>query len=201
MATESRPYGGLLRIDYGTAQTVNVHGTFQINEVSVTATPAEMNYNDITTLGTGAASKAVVLDAGEDYTWPATGVLTYGVLKDPAGTSLGATAAEINSKCQNSVRTQTIAAAGALSVTIPQSNLALVGAGAVTLAAPTDNGMIKVISMTTDNGDVTLALTNVVGGSAATTCTFNDVGDHLVLVSSVLAGKWIVLKEVGVAMS
>jgi hypothetical protein len=30
--------------------------------------------------GTGAASKAVVLDAGEDYTWPDTGVLTIGVL-------------------------------------------------------------------------------------------------------------------------
>jgi hypothetical protein len=61
-----------------------------------TATAAEINYNDIATLGTGAASKAVVLDAGEDYTWPATGILTYGVLKDPAGTTLGATVAELN---------------------------------------------------------------------------------------------------------
>lgn len=47
---------------------------------AITATAAELNYNDITTLGTGAASKAVVLDAGEDYTWPDTGVLTIGVL-------------------------------------------------------------------------------------------------------------------------
>ena len=64
--------------------------------VGVTASAAEINYNDITTLGTGAASKAVVLDAGEDYTWPATGVLKYGVLKDPAGTAITATATEIN---------------------------------------------------------------------------------------------------------
>jgi hypothetical protein len=63
---------------------------------SLTATTAELQYLDIATLGTGAASKAVVLDSGEDYTWPATGVLTYGVLKDPAGTTLGATVAEIN---------------------------------------------------------------------------------------------------------
>ena len=56
----------------------------------------ELAYLDIATLGTGAASKAVVLDAGDDYTWPATGILTYGVLKDPAGTSLGSTAAELN---------------------------------------------------------------------------------------------------------
>ena len=62
----------------------------------VTATAAELNYNDITTLGTGAASKAVVLNTGEDYTWPSTGVLTYGVLKDSAATTITATGAEIN---------------------------------------------------------------------------------------------------------
>jgi hypothetical protein len=68
-----------------------------------TATTTEVNYLDITTLGTGAASKAVVLDAGEDYTWPATGVLTYGVLND-ATTNINATAAEINYACDRSAR-------------------------------------------------------------------------------------------------
>ena len=53
-----------------------------------TVTTAEINYLDITTLGTGAASKAVVLDTGDDYVWPAAGILTYGVLKDPAGSTL-----------------------------------------------------------------------------------------------------------------
>lgn len=74
-----------------------------------TATSAELNYLDITTLGTGAASKAVVLDAGEDYTWPTTGVLTTGVLKDVAGTTLGATFAEINNACDVSTRLISIA--------------------------------------------------------------------------------------------
>ena len=67
-----------------------------VDGTSVTSTAAELNYSDIQTLGTGAASKAVVLDSGEDYTWPATGILTYGILKDPAGTSLTATTTELN---------------------------------------------------------------------------------------------------------
>src|SRR3990167_5303383 len=63
---------------------------------AVSATAAELNYNDITTLGTGAASKAVVLDAGDDYVWPATGVLKFGVLKDSADTTITSTGAELN---------------------------------------------------------------------------------------------------------
>jgi hypothetical protein len=44
---------------------------------SLTSTTAELQYLDITTLGTGAASKAVVLDANGDYIWPATGQLIF----------------------------------------------------------------------------------------------------------------------------
>ena len=80
---------------------------------SLTASAAELNYLDITTLGTGAASKAVVLDSGDDYTWPATGILTYGVLKDPAGTTLGATVVELNAAADGSANTAVIAAGGA----------------------------------------------------------------------------------------
>jgi len=61
-----------------------------INDVQVTAAADELNYLDITTLGTGAASKAVVLDAGDDYTWPTAGFLTYG------GTQITANGAEVN---------------------------------------------------------------------------------------------------------
>lgn len=43
----------------------------------ITASATELNYLDITTLGTGAASKAVVLDTSADYTWPAAGTLTH----------------------------------------------------------------------------------------------------------------------------
>lgn len=112
-----------------------------------------------------------------------------------------ASAAELNQIADISAYQETIAAAGALSIIKRVSKLALVGAGAVTLAAPdaTCLGYIKVIEMTTDNGDVTLALTNVVGQSSGTTATFNDAGDQLVLVASV--DKWIVIKERGVTLS
>lgn len=66
----------------------------------LTASAAELNYLDIASLGTGAASKAVVLDAGDDYVWPASGVLKYGVLKDPADTAITATGAAINALVQ-----------------------------------------------------------------------------------------------------
>jgi len=45
--------------------------------VGMTASATELNYLDITTLGTGAASKAVVLDGSGNYTWPAAGILTH----------------------------------------------------------------------------------------------------------------------------
>ena len=42
-----------------------------IDMSTLTATAAELNYNDIASLGTGAASKAIVLDATGNYTFPA----------------------------------------------------------------------------------------------------------------------------------
>ena len=72
---------------------------------------------------------------------------------------------------------------------------------AVTLAAPTRAGQLKIIEMVDDNGgdDVTLALTNVIGGSAATTATFDADDETLVLISA--ATKWVVLAEAGVTLS
>ncbi len=89
--SESMDFGGL-EVECAELSTT----TLNVGGVAIGASAAELNYLDITTLGTGAASKAVVLDTGEDYTWPATGVLTYGVLKDPAATTISATGAEIN---------------------------------------------------------------------------------------------------------
>lgn len=60
-----------------TATDINMAGQFQLNGVDVTATAAELNYNDITTLGTGAASKAVVLDSSSDYIFPSASTIYY----------------------------------------------------------------------------------------------------------------------------
>lgn len=90
-----------------------VLGTLINTGTAVTSTAAELNYLDLTTLGTGAASKAVVLDAGDDYTWPATGILTYGVLNDGT-TQLNATAAELNQIADLSARFEDVTAANTL---------------------------------------------------------------------------------------
>ncbi len=72
---------------------------------------------------------------------------------------------------------------------------------AITLAAPAKAGLVKVIEMlaTTSTNAVTLALTNVVGGTAASSASFDAAGEMLVLVSA--NGKWVVLKELGVTLS
>lgn len=117
-----------------------------------------------------------------------------------AGVEVTATAAELN-KNDISVQLETITAAGAVSVLVKDTNLALTGAGAVTLAAPDASmrGIVKTIEMTVDNGDVTLSLANCAGGSAATTCTWSAVGQALVLVGG--TAKWAVVSESGVALT
>jgi hypothetical protein len=97
------------------AATANFVLTSAANDGAVvSSTSVELNYLDITTLGTGAASKALVLDAGDDYTWPATGILTYGVLKDSAGTTLNATAYEINMAADVSTKVEEVIAANVI---------------------------------------------------------------------------------------
>ena len=125
--------------------------------------------------------------------------------KDISGTFAtdlyGATEAEIDQFNDVSAYQESVTAAGALSVTKVYSGLAVTGGGAVTLAAPPASmlGQIKTIEMTTDDGNVTLALTNVVGQSSGTTATFGDVRDTLVLLAA--SDKWVVIKESGVALA
>lgn len=117
------------------------------------------------------------------------------------GITSGASATEINVRTDDSAMIDTRADAGAISVTTAYTALTTTGVAAITLAVPTKPAFIKVIKMTAYVGDATLALTNVVGGSAATTATFNAIGETLVLVSDVASGKWIVIAEVGVTLT
>lgn len=71
----------LVVYDASVGKTVKVDaGAYFAALAGYTGTAAELNYNDIATLGTGAASKAIVLDASGDYTYPAayTGVIPSG---------------------------------------------------------------------------------------------------------------------------
>lgn len=166
----------------------------------VTSSAAELNFVDGSVAGTAVASKALVLGADKNVD---TLVIADGGLKlgAGAGTAVGATAAELN-VMDVSAQTETIAEGGVVSVTKRFTKLTQAGAGAITLAAPdgTMLGQVKVIEQvagTTDN--VTLALTNVDGGSAATTATFNAAGETLIMVAG--NTKWHVVKEIGVTLS
>lgn len=114
----------------------------------------------------------------------------------------GSTATELN-QCDVSAMLETIVASGVVSVTKRITRLnASGGAGAITLAAPdaSTEGMVKIIQYTGGGTNaLTLALTNVQGGSAATTASFNADDETLVLIAG--KNKWSVLKEVGVTLS
>lgn len=95
---------------------------------------------------------------------------------------------------ENSI--QYISAAGAIDLNAKNVQLAAGSAYAVTLAAPTKPGQHKTIECVSGTQNVTLALTNVTGGSASTTATFNAAGEGIHLVSN-SNSKWVVLKEFG----
>jgi len=176
---------------------------------------AEMDVLQGATAGTQVASKAVIADANVNTGVAKITALHIGasgaetqVTADAAELNIldgvGATAAEINFSSDVSAQTETVTAAGAVSVLLKNTNLELVGAGAVTLAAPNSimTGQIKTIRMTVDNGDVTMALTevlNVAGASAGTTLTFDAVGDTAILVAC--GAKWTVIGVSGAAIT
>lgn len=116
------------------------------------------------------------------------------------GVLVTSTAAELNS-LDASVSTETRTGAGAISISTAYTSLVTTAADALTLAAPGAASLprVKVIHMTTDGGDGTLASTNIVGQSSGTTSiTFNDAGDYLVLMAIPGLNKWSVIKEGGV---
>lgn len=170
----------------------------------VTSTAAELNYLDITTLGTGAASKAVVLDTGDDYTWPAAGILTYGVLKDSAATTLGATAAEINNAADVSARTQELTVSGAVTAGVQtvELNHASVVIAATIANANAHQGLF-VVKDTSATGTAAHTLTLTAGTFNGTNniATFNARDECLVVYFDSTGRGTIVVNVGAVALS
>ena len=111
------------------------------------------------------------------------------------------TTAELN-LLDASANTETITVAGAIDPATRITYLdATTGAYAVTLAAPSAAmlGQVKVIEMTVAGNAITLALTEVQGGSAATSASFDAANETLVLVAGSL--KWNVVGESGVTLA
>jgi len=166
----------------------------------VTSTAAELNLLDGSTAGTQVASKAVIADANINI--GVTKVTELHIGATGAEIQVTATAAELN-KNDVSAETETIDSGVAASATIGITKIdnTVTGAGAITLAAPDASmlGKTKIIEMVVDNGDVTLSLANVTGGSAATTCTWANVNEALILVGG--TNKWHVVAESGVVLT
>ena len=149
-------------------------------------------------VATGGFVGAVTGNVTGDVTGNVTGSVSVGITS-------GATAAEININDDVSAFQETITAAGAatLSTTCRVHKFdTTLGAQSNTIPAPSaaQLGQLKILTMTVDGAaDMVITLTNVTGGSAATSCTFNDVNDTLILVGGV--NKWHVVKEIGVTMA
>lgn len=152
---------------------------------SVTSTATELNYLDLAALGTGALEKAVVLDSGEDYTWPVAGILTYGVLKDPAGTALTATTLEINQMCDLSTFVEEITSSGAITPGVRHVELNHTGTAiAATIANSNAHPGIFTIKATTEPGggqDHVVTLTSGTWNGTNNVATFADIDDELVV--------------------
>lgn len=164
-------------------------------------TVAEANVLDGATAGTQVANKAVVADANVNI--GSTKITALYIGTSGSETQVNSTAAELN-RLDDSAEVETIDSGVEASVTKFNTIIdnTTTGAGAITLdvCPSTMVGKIKTIRMGVDNGDVTLALTNVVGGTQATTATFDAVDEELILIGS-SSGKWIVVKELGVTLS
>lgn len=74
---------------------------------------------------------------------------------------------------------------GAISTSVPVTEITTTGSDAYTLASPAYDGKLKLITMVGDGGTGTLTPTNLANGS---TITFDDVGDCAFLVH--MAGSW-----------
>jgi hypothetical protein len=100
---------------------------------------------------------------------------------------------------------QAITAAGAVVPTSADVQITgpVTSTYAITLAAPgaNDIGHMLILEMiaTTSTNAVTLALTNVAGGTAAASCSFSAAGHKLILVGC--ASKWEVIKQDGVTLT
>ena len=149
------------------------------------------------------ASNAFTVSSGQTATFVGRSAILWNTAEmSNVVAGLTASGAEIN-KNDVTAQAETIDSGMAASVLIKNTKVdnTTSGAGAITLGVPdaTMYGLVKTIEMTVADGDVTLALTNVQGGTEATTATFAAVNDCLVLIGG--TSKWHVIGESGVVLS
>jgi len=160
------------------------------------------------TAGTATASKAVVLDTHGAVDAVKTAALSIGA--SGSEVAVTATPAELNN-LDLSAKTETVAeAAKATGITAGSRVVKITGGTGFTglvLPLPTaaEVGLVKQITLDTiSSGSVAITITNIaIGGTQATTATFDAAGETLVLIGMVYGTtfRWLVLKEQGVTLS
>ena len=161
--------------------------------VDITATIAELNFLDISSLGTGAASKAVVLDGGDDFIWPSGGILTYG------GSPINATGNEINNAADVSGRVQELTADGAGVAGIQSLELNHTGTIiAATISDAANHQGLFIVKNTSASGAIahTLTLTSGTFNGADNVATLNAPKEALVVYFD-SAGNGTIIENVG----
>ena len=173
-------------------------------DVTLTVTGGYNAAGDTSLVFTDAGDMAVFMSVktGSTYQWT---MVSHEGTDAPlfiGNTAITATAAEINSAAD--VMTQAIVAPGAITVDGTVNRVTITNAvnGAITLAAPSAAMVGKILMIEyigAGTNATTLALTNVVGGTAATSASFNAADESLTLIGG--ATKWHVLGQAGVTLS
>jgi hypothetical protein len=100
---------------------------------------------------------------------------------------------------------QVLTGAGAIDTTSAYTSLVTTGANTVTLAVPTNPGLVKVVSCDTHGGNGTLAMTNIVNlipsSSASASITFTGTSQEVVLVAGNVSGKWYLTNNGGTTLA
>ena len=154
----------------------------------VTATAAELNYNDIASLGTGAASKALVFDASGNFDGASANLMLTASAVSSSQLELALNALSINGTAVTSDASELNILDGvtATAAELNYNDIASLGTGAASKALVFDasgqfdgttNGLILSASYFKGDGS---ALTNVPGGVAGsnTYVQFNQTGDQ-----------------------
>jgi hypothetical protein len=157
----------------------------------------------------GFAPGALVVDYSNHNTYKNTGTVTSTIWELQL-TGVTATAAELN-QLDMSVKTETVTeATKATGITAGSRYVKITGGTGFTglvLPLPTaaEVGMVKQITLDTiSSSSVAITITNVaVGGTAATTATFDAAGESLILIGKVFGTtyRWSVIGEDGVTLS
>ena len=195
------PTGGKLTVQSGgditleSGSTLDVAGTFEIANVSMTASAAELNYNDIATLGTLAASKAWTSDASLDTVMPTGGLLTVqsgGAITLNSGSTLTASGAVVQAPvfvADDTPYTVLAADSGKLHIVLEQTNSITLNLPAIAaglsykfvmggVATEAQNWVIVATTPSFYNGGVAWTDTNAVASPVA---VYGNGSSHLTL--------------------